>query len=172
MKTDLTDAALLARRDSVFRKCHGENVDAILGCLSECSEFDVVEFDLPLHVSDDTDRYHCDMLADKVSRAGSDSFRLDFSESDFSRTEYEKLSDDERLRVDIGRQPRTHSIVVRSGDWQATPRLAIEDLVRLRFLVEFLRRTGDADFDDNTLEDEIRSKTMAEMLKVTLSLKP
>ena len=106
------------------------------------------------------------VLVNMVSYIDSESFRVDYSESDFD-------DDDERSAANIGRLiGRNHSIVVRQGDWDSAYRFPLESLVHLRFLVEFVARIGDSDFTDDEFEKEIKSKSLMELMKVMFKLEP
>ncbi len=105
------------------------------------------------------------MLVNSVSYIDGESFRVDYSESDFDG--------DEGSIANIGRLVgRDHSIVVRQGDWDSAFRFPIESLVHLRFLVEFVARVGDSDFTDEEFEKEIKSKSLMELMRVMFRLQP
>ena len=98
-----------------------------------------------------------------VSYIDGESFRVDYSESDFDG--------DESSIANIGRLVgRDHSIVIRQGDWDSAFRFPIESLVHLRFLVEFVARVGDSDFTDEEFEKEIEGKTTTELMKLMFRL--
>ncbi len=159
MKTFRTDEELLAARDAAFQQCRRENISAIINCLTECNEFDVVEYDFSIRVDEAV------VLVNQISFIDEDSFRVDYSESDFD--------DDESSIGNIGRLVgRDHSIVIRQGDWDSAFRFPIESLVHLRFLVEFVARVGDSDFTDEEFEKEIKSKSFMELMKVMFKLEP
>ena len=159
MKTFRTDEELLAARDAAFQQCRRENISAIINCLTECNEFDVVEYDFSIRVDEAV------VLVNQISFIDEDSFRVDYSESDFD--------DDESSIGNIGRLVgRDHSIVIRQGDWDSAFRFPIESLVHLRFLVEFVARVGDSDFTDEEFEKEIKSKSLMELMRVMFKLEP
>ena len=159
MKTFRTDEELLAARDAAFQQCRRENISAIINCLTECNEFDVVEYDFSIRVDEAV------VLVNQISFIDEDSFRVDYSESDFD--------DDESSIGNIGRLVgRDHSIVIRQGDWDSAFRFPIESLVHLRFLVEFVARVGDSDFTDEEFEKEIKSKSLMELMRVMFRLQP
>ena len=159
MKTFRTDEELLAARDAAFQQCRHENISAIIDCLTECNEFDVVEYDFSIRIDEAV------VLVNSVSYIDGESFRVDYSESDFDG--------DESSIANIGRLVgRDHSIVIRQGDWDSAFRFPIESLVHLRFLVEFVARVGDSDFTDEEFEKEIKSKSLMELMKVMFKLEP
>ena len=159
MKTFRTDEELLAARDAAFQQCRRENISAIIDCLTKCNEFDVVEYDFSIRVDEAV------VLVNSVSYIDGESFRVDYSESDFDG--------DESSIANIGRLVgRDHSIVVRQGDWDSAFRFPIESLVHLRFLVEFVARVGDSDFTDEEFEKEIKSKSLMELMRVMFRLQP
>ena len=160
MKNFPTDDELAAARDAAFQQCRRENISAIINCLSDCNEFDVVEYDFSVRVDEEV------VLVNSVSYVDGESFRMDYSESDYN-------SDDERSAANIGRLVgRNHSIVIRQGDWDSAFRFPLESLVHLRFLVEFVARVGDSDFTDEEFEKEIKSKSLMELMKVMFKLEP
>ena len=160
MKTFRTDEELLAARDAAFQQCRHENISAIINCLTECNEFDVVEYDFSIRIDEAV------VLVNSVSYIDGESFRVDYSESDFD-------GDDEHSAANIGRLiGRNHSLVVRQGDWDSAFRFPIESLIHLRFLVEFVARVGDSDFTDDEFEKEIKSKSLMELMKVMFRLQP
>ncbi len=160
MKNFPTDEELLAARDAAFQQCRCENISAIINCLTECNEFDVVEYDFSIRVDEAV------VLVNSVSYIDGESFRVDYSESDFD-------GDDEHSAANIGRLiGRNHSLVVRQGDWDNAFRFPIESLVHLRFLVEFVARVGDSDFTDEEFEKEIKSKSLMELMRVMFRLQP
>ena len=159
MKTFRTDEELLAARDAAFQQCRRENISAIIDCLTKCNEFDVVEYDFSIRIDEAV------VLVNSVSYIDGESFRVDYSESDFDG--------DESSIANIGRLVgRDHSIVVRQGDWDSAFSFPIESLVHLRFLVEFVARVGDSDFTDEEFEKEIKSKSFMELMKVMFKLEP
>ena len=159
MKTFRTDEELLAARDAAFQQCRCENISAIINCLTECNEFDVVEYDFSIRIDEAV------VLVNSVSYIDGESFRVDYSESDFDG--------DEGSIANIGRLVgRDHSIVIRQGDWDSAFRFPLESLVHLRFLVEFVARVGDSDFTDEEFEKEIKSKSLMELMKVMFRLEP
>ncbi len=160
MKNFPTDEELLAARDAAFQQCRCENISAIINCLTECNEFDVVEYDFSIRIDEAV------VLVNSVSYIDGESFRVDYSESDFD-------GDDEHSAANIGRLiGRNHSLVVRQGDWDSAFRFPIESLIHLRFLVEFVARVGDSDFTDDEFEKEIKSKSLMELMKVMFKLEP
>ena len=160
MKNFPTDEELLAARDAAFQQCRCENISAIINCLTECNEFDVVEYDFSIRIDEAV------VLVNSVSYIDGESFRVDYSESDFD-------GDDEHSAVNIGRLiGRNHSLVVRQGDWDSAFRFPIESLIHLRFLVEFVARVGDSDFTDEEFEREIKSKSLMELMRVMFKLEP
>ncbi len=160
MKNFPTDDELAAARDAAFQQCRRENISAIINCLTDCNEFDVVEYDFSVRVDEAV------VLVNMVSYIDGESFRVDYSESDYN-------SDDERSAANIGRLVgRNHSLVVRQGDWDSAYRFPLESLVHLRFLVEFVARVGDSDFTDDEFEKEIKSKSLMELMKVMFKLEP
>ena len=160
MKNFPTDDELAAARDAAFQQCRRENISAVINCLTECNEFDVVEYDFSVRVDEAV------VLVNMVSYIDGESFRVDYSESDYN-------SDDERSAANIGRLVgRNHSLVVRQGDWDSAFRFPLESLVHLRFLVEFVTRVGDSDFTDDEFEKEIKSKSLMELMKVMFKLEP
>ena len=159
MKTFRTDEELLAARDAAFQQCRRENISAIIDCLTKCNEFDVVEYDFSIRIDEAV------VLVNSVSYIDGESFRVDYSESDFDG--------DESSIANIGRLVgRDHSIVIRQGDWDSAFRFPIESLIHLRFLVEFVARVGDSDFTDEEFEKEIKSKSLMELMKVMFKLEP
>ena len=159
MKTFRTDEELLAARDAAFQQCRRENISAIIDCLTKCNEFDVVEYDFSIRIDEAV------VLVNNISYIDKESFRVDYSESDFDG--------DESSIANIGRLVgRDHSIVIRQGDWDSAFRFPIESLVHLRFLVEFVARVGDSDFTDEEFEKEIKSKSLMELMKVMFMLEP
>ena len=159
MKTFRTDEELLAARDAAFQQCRRENISAIIDCLTKCNEFDVVEYDFSIRIDEAV------VLVNSVSYIDGESFRVDYSESDFDG--------DESSIANIGRLVgRDHSIVIRQGDWDSAFRFPIESLVHLRFLVEFVARVGDSDFTDEEFEKEIKSKSLMELMRVMFRLQP
>ena len=160
MKNFPTDDELATARDAAFQHCRRENISAIINCLTECNEFDVVEYDFSIRVDEAV------VLVNQISFIDEDSFRVDYSESDFD-------DDDEHSAANIGRLiGRDHSIVIRQGDWDSAFRFPIESLVHLRFLVEFVARVGDSDFTNEEFEKEIKSKSFMELMKVMFKLEP
>ena len=159
MKTFRTDEELLAARDAAFQQCRRENISAIIDCLTKCNEFDVVEYDFSIRIDEAV------VLVNSVSYIDGESFRVDYSESDFDG--------DEGSIANIGRLVgRDHSIVIRQGDWDSAFRFPIESLIHLRFLVEFVARVGDSDFTDEEFEKEIKSKSLMELMRVMFRLQP
>ena len=159
MKTFRTDEELLAARDAAFQQCRRENISAIIDCLTKCNEFDVVEYDFSIRIDEAV------VLVNSVSYIDGESFRVDYSESDFNG--------DESSIANIGRWVgRDHSLVVRQGDWDSAFRFPIESLIHLRFLVEFVARVGDSDFTDEEFEKEIKSKSLMELMRVMFRLQP
>ncbi len=160
MKNFPTDDELATARDAAFQQCRRENISAIINCLTECNEFDVVEYDFSIRVDEAV------VLVNQISFIDEDSFRVDYSESDFD-------GDDEHSAANIGRLiGRNHSLVVRQGDWDSAFRFPIESLIHLRFLVEFVARVGDSDFTDEEFEKEIKSKSLMELMRVMFRLQP
>ncbi len=160
MKNFPTDDELATARDAAFQQCRRENISAIINCLTECNEFDVVEYDFSIRIDEAV------VLVNSVSYIDGESFRVDYSESDFD-------GDDEHSAANIGRLiGRNHSLVVRQGDWDSAFRFPIESLIHLRFLVEFVARVGDSDFTDDEFEKEIKSKSLMELMKVMFKLEP
>ena len=160
MKNFPTDDELATARDAAFQQCRRENISAIIDCLTECNEFDVVEYDFSIRIDEAV------VLVNNISYIDKESFRVDYSESDFD-------GDDEHSAANIGRLiGRNHSLVVRQGDWDSAFRFPIESLVHLRFLVEFVARVGDSDFTDDEFEKEIKSKSLMELMKVMFKLEP
>ncbi len=160
MKNFPTDDELATARDAAFQQCRRENISAIIDCLTKCNEFDVVEYDFSIRVDEAV------VLVNSVSYIDGESFRVDYSESDFD-------GDDEHSAANIGRLiGRNHSLVIRQGDWDSAFRFPIESLVHLRFLVEFVARVGDSDFTDEEFEKEIKSKSLMELMKVMFKLEP
>ena len=159
MKTFRTDEELLAARDAAFQQCRHENISAIIDCLTECNEFDVVEYDFSIRIDEAV------VLVNNISYIDKESFRVDYSESDFDG--------DESSIANIGRLVgRDHSIVIRQGDWDSAFSFPLESLVHLRFLVEFVARVGDSDFTDEEFEKEIKSKSLMELMRVMFRLQP
>ena len=159
MKTFRTDEELLAARDAAFQQCRHENISAIINCLTECDEFDVVEYDFSIRIDEAV------VLVNMVSYIDGESFRVDYSESDFDG--------DESSIANIGRLVgRDHSIVIRQGDWDSAFSFPLESLVHLRFLIEFVARVGDSDFTDEEFEKEIKSKSFMELMRVMFRLQP
>ena len=159
MKNFPTDDELATARDAAFQQCRHENISAIINCLTECNEFDVVEYDFSIRVDEAV------VLVNSVSYIDGESFRVDYSESDFNG--------DESSIANIGRWVgRDHSLVVRQGDWDSAFRFPIESLVHLRFLVEFVARMDDSDFTNEEFEKEIKSKSFMELMKVMFKLEP
>ena len=160
MKNFPTDDELATARDAAFQQCRRENISAIIDCLTECNEFDVVEYDFSIRIDEAV------VLVNSVSYIDGESFRVDYSESDFD-------GDDEHSAANIGRLiGRNHSLVVRQGDWDSAFRFPIESLIHLRFLVEFVARVGDSDFTDDEFEKEIKSKSLMELMRVMFRLQP
>ena len=158
MKNFPTDDELAAARDAAFQQCRRENISAIINCLVENHELDVVEYDFSVRVDEAV------VLVNLISYIDGESFRVDYSESDF---------DGVSSIANIGRLVgRNHSIVIRQGDWDSAYRFPIESLVHLRFLVEFVARVGDSDFTDEEFEKEIKSKSLMELMKVMFRLEP
>ena len=158
MKNFPTDDELAAVRDAAFQQCRRENISAIIDCLLVCKEFDVVEYDFSVRVDEAV------VLVNMVSYIDGESFRVDYSESDF---------DSVSSIANIGRLVGcNHSIVIRQGDWDSAYRFPLESLVHLRFLVEFVARVGDSDFTDDEFEKEIKSKSLMELMKVMFRLEP
>ncbi|NBJ09107.1 hypothetical protein D1647_23515, partial [Alistipes sp. Z76] len=150
---------LATARDAAFQQCRRENISAIIDCLTKCNEFDVVEYDFSIRIDEAV------VLVNSVSYIDGESFRVDYSESDFNG--------DESSIANIGRWVgRDHSLVVRQGDWDSAFRFPIESLIHLRFLVEFVARVGDSDFTDDEFEKEIKSKSLMELMKVMFKLEP
>ncbi len=159
MKTFRTDEELLAARDAAFQQCRRENISAIIDCLTKCNEFDVVEYDFSIRIDEAV------VLVNNISYIDKESFRVDYSESDFDG--------DESSIANIGRLVgRDHSIVIRQGDWDSAFSFPLESLVHLRFLIEFVARVGDSDFTDEEFEKEIKSKSFMELMKVMFRLEP
>ena len=159
MKTFRTDEELLAARDAAFQQCRRENISAIIDCLTKCNEFDVVEYDFSIRIDEAV------VLVNNISYIDKESFRVDYSESDFDG--------DESSIANIGRLVgRDHSIVIRQGDWDSAFSFPLESLVHLRFLIEFVARVGDSDFTDEEFEKEIKSKSLMELMKVMFRLQP
>ncbi len=159
MKTFRTDEELLAARDAAFQQCRHENISAIIDCLTECNEFDVVEYDFSIRIDEAV------VLVNNISYIDKESFRVDYSESDFDG--------DESSIANIGRLVgRDHSIVIRQGDWDSAFSFPLESLVHLRFLIEFVARVGDSDFTDEEFEKEIKSKSLMELMRVMFRLQP
>ncbi len=159
MKTFRTDEELLAARDAAFQQCRRENISAIIDCLTKCNEFDVVEYDFSIRIDEAV------VLVNNISYIDKESFRVDYSESDFDG--------DESSIANIGRLVgRDHSIVIRQGDWDSAFSFPLESLVHLRFLIEFVARIGDSDFTDDEFEKEIKSKSLMELMKVMFRLEP
>ena len=159
MKTFRTDEELLAARDAAFQQCRRENISAIIDCLTKCNEFDVVEYDFSIRIDEAV------VLVNNISYIDKESFRVDYSESDFDG--------DESSIANIGRLVgRDHSIVVRQGDWDSAFSFPLESLVHLRFLIEFVARVGDSDFTDEEFEKEIKSKSLMELMRVMFRLQP
>ena len=159
MKTFRTDEELLAARDAAFQQCRHENISAIIDCLTKCNEFEVVEYDFSIRIDEAV------VLVNNISYIDKESFRVDYSESDFDG--------DESSIANIGRLVgRDHSIVIRQGDWDSAFSFPLESLVHLRFLIEFVARVGDSDFTDEEFEKEIKSKSLMELMKVMFKLEP
>ena len=159
MKNFPTDDELATARDAAFQQCRHENISAIIDCLTKCNEFDVVEYDFSIRIDEAV------VLVNSVSYIDGESFRVDYSESDFDG--------DEHSAANIGRLiGRNHSLVVRQGDWDSAFRFPIESLIHLRFLVEFVARVGDSDFTDEEFEREIKSKSLMELMRVMFKLEP
>ena len=159
MKMFRTDEELLAARDAAFQQCRRENISAIIDCLTKCNEFDVVEYDFSIRIDEAV------VLVNNISYIDKESFRVDYSESDFDG--------DESSIANIGRLVgRDHSIVIRQGDWDSAFSFPLESLVHLRFLIEFVARVGDSDFTDEEFEKEIKSKSLMELMRVMFRLQP
>ena len=159
MKNFPTDDELAAARDTAFQQCRHENISAIIDCLTKCNEFDVVEYDFSIRIDEAV------VLVNNISYIDKESFRVDYSESDFDG--------DESSIANIGRLVgRDHSIVVRQGDWDSAFSFPLESLVHLRFLIEFVARVGDSDFTDEEFEKEIKSKSFMELMRVMFRLQP
>ena len=159
MKNFPTDDELAAARDAAFQQCRRENISAVINCLTECNEFDVVEYDFSVRVDEAV------VLVNLISYIDGESFRVDYSESDYNG--------DEGSIANIGRLVgHNHSIVIRQGDWDSAYRFPLESLVHLRFLIEFVARVGDSDFTDDEFEKEIKSKSSMELMKVMFRLEP
>ena len=159
MKNFPTDDELAAARDTAFQQCRHENISAIIDCLTKCNEFDVVEYDFSIRIDEAV------VLVNNISYIDKESFRVDYSESDFDG--------DESSIANIGRLVgRDHSIVVRQGDWDSAFSFPLESLVHLRFLIEFVARVGDSDFTDEEFEKEIKSKSLMELMRVMFRLQP
>ncbi len=159
MKNFPTDDELAAARDAAFQQCRRENTSAIINYLVEHRELDVVEYDFAVRIDEAV------VLVNMVSYIDGESFRVDYSESDYNG--------DEGSIANIGRLVgRNHSIVIRQGDWDSAFRFPLESLVHLRFLVEFVARVGDSDFTDEEFEKEIKSKSLMELMKVMFKLEP
>ncbi len=73
MKNFPTDEELLAARDAAFQQCRHENISAIIDCLTECNEFDVVEYDFSIRIDEAV------VLVNSVSYIDGESFRVDYS---------------------------------------------------------------------------------------------
>ena len=160
MKNFPTDDELAAARDAAFQQCRRENTSAIINCLVEHRELDVAEYDFSIRVDEVV------VLVNMVSYIDGESFRVDYSESDYN-------GDDKRSAANIGRLiGRNHSIVIRQGDWDSAFRFPLESLVHLRFLIEFVARMGDSYFTDEEFEKEIKSKSLMELMKVMFKLEP
>ena len=160
MKNFPTDDELAAARDAAFQQCRRENISAIINCLVEHRELDVAEYDFSIRVDEVV------VLVNMVSYIDGESFRVDYSESDYN-------GDDKRSAANIGRLiGRNHSIVIRQGDWDSAFRFPLESLVHLRFLIEFVARMGDSYFTDEEFEKEIKSKSLMELMKVMFKLEP
>ena len=160
MKNFPTDDELASARDAAFQQCRRENISAVINCLVEHCVLDVVEYDFSIRVDEAV------VLVNMVSYIDGESFRVDYSESDYN-------GDDERSIANIGRLVgRNHSIVIRQGDWDCAYRFPLESLVHLRFLIEFVARVGDSDFTDDEFEKEIKSKSVMELRKVMVKLEP
>ena len=160
MKNFPTDDELATARDAAFQQCRRENISAIINCLTECNEFDVVEYDFSIRIDEAV------VLVNSVSYIDGESFRVDYSESDFD-------GDDEHSAANIGRLiGRNHSLVIRQGDWDSAFSFPLESLVHLRFLIEFVARVGDSDFTDEEFEKEIKSKSLMELMRVMFRLQP
>ena len=158
MKTFRTDEELLAARDAAFQQCRYESISAIVNSLAERKELDVVELDFPVRINEKV------ALVDKIGYVDGDSFRLYYSDSDYN-------GDDEHSADNIGRLAgRTHSLIVRQGDFKVETLLSLEALVLLRFLTEFMARVGDSDFTDEEFEEEIEGKTTTELMKLMFRL--
>ncbi len=159
MKNFPTDDELATARDAAFQQCRRENISAIIDCLTKCNEFDVVEYDFSIRIDEAV------VLVNNISYIDKESFRVDYSESDFDG--------DESSIANIGRLVgRDHSIVIRQGDWDSAFSFPLESLVHLRFLIEFVARIGDSDFTDDEFEKEIKSKSFMELMKVMFRLEP
>ena len=159
MKNFPTDDELATARDAAFQQCRRENISAIIDCLTKCNEFDVVEYDFSIRIDEAV------VLVNNISYIDKESFRVDYSESDFDG--------DESSIANIGRLVgRDHSIVIRQGDWDSAFSFPLESLVHLRFLIEFVARVGDSDFTDDEFEKEIKSKSFMELMKVMFRLEP
>ncbi len=159
MKNFPTDDELAAARDTAFQQCRHENISAIIDCLTKCNEFDVVEYDFSIRIDEAV------VLVNNISYIDKESFRVDYSESDFDG--------DESSIANIGRLVgRDHSIVIRQGDWDSAFSFPLESLVHLRFLIEFVARVGDSDFTDEEFEKEIKSKSLMELMRVMFRLQP
>ena len=157
MKTFRTDEELLAARDAAFQQCRRENISAIIDCLTKCNEFDVVEYDFSIRIDEAV------VLVNNISYIDKESFRVDYSESDFDG--------DEHSAGNIGRLAGgAHSLIVRQGDFKVETLLSLEALVLLRFLTEFMARVGDSDFTDEEFEEEIEGKTTTELMKLMFRL--
>ncbi len=157
MKTFRTDEELLAARDAAFQQCRRENISAIIDCLTKCNEFDVVEYDFSIRIDEAV------VLVNNISYIDKESFRVDYSESDFDG--------DESSIANIGRlSGGTHSLIVRQGDFKVETLLSLEALVLLRFLTEFMARVGDSDFTDEEFDEEIEGKTTTELMKLMFRL--
>ena len=159
MKNFPTDDELATARDAAFQQCRRENISAIIDCLLVCKGFDVVEYDFSIRVDEAV------VLVNMISYIDGESFRVDYSESDFDGNE-SSIANIGRL---VG---HNHSIVIRQGDWDNAFRFPIESLIHLRFLVEFVARVGDSDFTDEEFEKEIKSKSLMELMKVMFRLEP
>ena len=159
MKNFPTDDELAAARDAAFQQCRRENISAIINCLVENRELDVVEYDFSVRVDEAV------VLVNMISYIDGESFRVDYSESDFDGNE--------SSFANIGRLVgRNHSIVIRQGDWDSAFRFPLESLVHLRFLIEFIARVGDSDFTDDEFEKEIKSNSLMELMRVMFRLQP
>ena len=153
-KIELLTPKEIATRQRIFGGHHRNHTIAIIEKLKQHRELDMEKYNVSIRVvycdameletspELDISDYSCDAFIAKICYVNDDSFRIDFTDGT--------------------------TIVVHQGDWTSAPWVALMDVAKVRYLVEFAVEDlhGDSDIDESELFG-IEWKVMADMVDIT-----